>query len=106
MKTTKKSSAYPHPQLQHYDAVLEKTITIHPEPGLTKREFIAAHLAPVFCKPKAYPANVWQFVKYQLKKMGFNLTVKWKIEGNVREEAICVITYTDTLLNQLGHDDN
>jgi len=79
--------------------VLDKAINYT---GLTKREIIAAHIAPAICQPKKHPKTFLDAVKNQLNKLGCNFKVRFTIHSHPISDAQWVAVYTDAILNQLN----
>ncbi len=70
--------------------------------GLTKREYMAAKLAPALIKPVRTPKTFIDFLKIKLNQVGFNFRgIRYKYNQSPVQDAQLVVIYADAILNQL-----
>lgn len=70
--------------------------------GLTKREYMAARLAPALIKPVRTPKTFFDFLKIKLNEIGFNFRgIRYKYNQSPVQDAQLVAIYADAMLNQL-----
>lgn len=70
--------------------------------GLTKREFMAARLAPALIKPVRTPKTFIDFLKIKMNEIGFNFRgIRYKYNQSPVQDAQLVAIYADAMLNQL-----
>lgn len=70
--------------------------------GLTKREYMAARLAPALIKPVRTPKTFIDFLKIKLNEIGFYFRgIRYKYNQSPVQDAQLVVIYADAMLNQL-----
>lgn len=70
--------------------------------GLTKREYMAARLAPALIKPVRTPKTFIDYLKVKLNEIGFNFRgIRYKYNQSPVQDAQLVVIYADAILNQL-----